>query len=168
MLYYSHKFYGIKRKSEFIENNCRLIYDLDCNYDRYHSKIIRLIHNCDYDGIGMELLLEPNMILSLIKEGQEYQKKERTLLAFIGDTLPQLNNIKMFELFSSCLLHFNQITTLSSNTNNNNDNDDNDDNKGDDMVPFMTKYLNWSGCAMTVGPWSIVKSIFSLYIQLIL
>ena len=99
-----HKLYGIKRKSEFIESAANLIYNIDNNYSKYKDKANIMLETSNYDAIGSELMLQPNMIVSILGKDHRY-----------GTTAPLLHlsgllsNSKCFELILSGILHFGLI-----------------------------------------------------------
>ena len=101
-----HKLYGIKRKSDFITSNVNLLYNIDGNYIKYCKKIESLMSSNNIDYIANELLLQPNLILSII----DNEKKEPLL----GIVTRYDNNIKMFVLILNSIFHFGEIMLHNS------------------------------------------------------
>lgn len=90
-----HKLYSVKRKSNFVKGVAYSMYNIDGNYTNYQSKVNVMFDNGDTHGIYKDLLLRPNLILSLVSDSGA------PMLHTAGT-----QNKKLFELFYDCLLHF--------------------------------------------------------------
>ena len=75
-----------------------LIYDNNNDYGKFKKKIEHLIHDGDIEKLSKQLLFQPNMVLSLIRNGNS----ARPILSLIGSQ----KQYRMYELFLNCLFHF--------------------------------------------------------------
>ena len=98
-----HKFYTIKRKEMEIDSIDHLIYDNSNDYENFKTKMYTLVHDNDLEKLSKQLLFQPNMVLSVIRNN-------RPLLDAIGST----KQYRMYELFLRCLFHFGEIVLNQS------------------------------------------------------
>ena len=169
-----HKWYGIKRKSEFIESNCQLLYNIDCNYNEYKSKIGVFVENNDLERLGNELLLEPNLGLSIIDSPYETANGFHVpflyqLSQFMSTTATA--NFKMFQLFMNSLIHFGEVILNSS------EGKDKDKDKEKEEAPgtkWLRKYFNFNNGDMVISYdyfWGVstelMKSMDDVYCKMI-
>ena len=119
-----HKYYGIVRRSQFVNSVCNIVYNIDSDYEKYKAKIVSIVNDNDMNRFTKQVFLKPNVILSLINEGNP-------LLHDIGYS----QNHKMFKFFVDSLLHYNSVIL---------------DKKNDDDTltnnEFLKKYLNFNHC----------------------
>lgn len=134
-----HKLYGIIRRREFIDSTYEMI-KCDSNYNEYKSKIYTMIANSDSGQLIRHLVLSPNTILSMIKD---------KVLAHIVPMLfycnyhATLQECKLFDLFWSCMYHF-QNNLLFDEIDSNLNSSSNGKSK-----PFFEKYLEYNECKET-------------------
>ena len=131
-----HKLYGIKRRSQFIQSNANLVYNVDGDYDKYKTKVNKLIDGGDFEGIGNELILQPNLILSIIRR----------------NALPLLHfcyNFKLHQLFLSNIFYFGEVVLNESIDKDKDKGDSNGDSNSKSKSKetlFISKYLNFNRC----------------------
>ena len=106
-----HKYYNIKRKELFIDSVNNIVYEQNGNYELYKNKILTIINDNNITQLANELFIKPNIVLSMICKDK--YGSDIPLLYFIGNN----QNVKMFELFIDCLLHFNQTYISQSSIN---------------------------------------------------
>ena len=109
-----HKLYGIKRKDNFIFDSCNKIYDIDGDYEKYKSKMCVLIGKNDYKSCGIELLLQPNLVLSLVTKDWV---AEGPIMQECGKLYNRNTNTKLFDIFLSTLYYYNKTYFSESNRN---------------------------------------------------
>lgn len=112
-----HKMYGIVRRQELIDNINTLI-ENDSDYRTYKSKIKQLINNNNINLLSKELIIKPNVMLSMC------EKKKIPYLGLIDN-----NDDKLRELYFGALMHFSYDII---------------GNKSDIQKQFLEKYLNFN------------------------
>ena len=127
-----HKYYNITRREDFMNRIKNDIYNIDTNYTNYKNKITIIVNKRDINGIAQELMVQPNLLLSIVWNG-------KPLLYYIGVA----DNFKIFELFLSGIFHFNKYIL-----GNNNSRKDLTDSWGSNPKEncYIWKYLNFSKC----------------------
>lgn len=85
------------QQREKIDNISRFYYKIDCNYQRYQSRIMSLIKHNEINILGKELMWNPNVILSMFvnKNGKKYPILHNRVL----------KSLELFELYLNVLFH---------------------------------------------------------------
>ena len=118
----AHKLYNIKRKKQYIYNVSQFC-KIDLNYKTYKAKVDKLIANNNITHFFRELVMSPNIILSIISSNNRGDSVLYPLMYSLG------GNIKLFQLFYQCMHNF-AIKLLG----------DKDGNE------YLSKYLNYNNC----------------------
>ena len=122
----------------------------DNDYKKYKIKVSSMIELNEYDNFGMELLLQPNMVLSIINQ---IPTGNVPILYTCGD----LKRYKLFELCLNSIFHFGEIMLNDKNKDNGKCIDKNVRND------FISRYLNVFGGHGTIDPhriWGIDTGTF--------
>ena len=107
-------------------------------FQNYKNKILTIVQENNISQMANQLFIKPNIVLSMICKVDD-GIGDAPLLYDIGKN----QNIKMFELFVDCLLHFNQ-TYLNFDS-------------------FVEAYLNFNQCNSWIIEWNrFVKCIFAI------
>ena len=138
-----HKYYGIKRRQQFINSVSNEVYNNNSNYQLYKNKIMTLITDNNISQFCKELFIKPNIILSMTTKVRQFNLP---LLWLIG----RYENFKMFELWLDCLLHLNDIILFNTNNNNNKN-------------IFLRKYLKFHEINVNPQSSSIVEYYTYMY-----
>lgn len=114
-----------------------MIYDIDDNYINYCSKVSVILDSGDMDSLTNELILQPNMILSIVIDYLYSGNSRAPLLLQCGLNFTRNGNIKMFELFLNGLLHYGDVILNQS--------------------EFLKKYLNFAHTQGIISSMRFVK-----------
>ena len=111
-----------------------------------------MLEKNDYENIGNELILQPNLILSIIDD-----KEKKPILATSGRNGYE-TNYKIFNLIFSSIFHFGEIM-LGESLNIS-------ENKEDIDLTFIEKYLNFDKCyeiVRVIGGGNTVTLLYILH-----
>ena len=161
-----HKYYGIKRRSLFIDSVSNFVYKNTLDYIQYKNKILTFVIDNNINQLCKQLFLKPNICASIFTTFRAgvYDVDIPLLFSIRRNIVRNKNNgkgkqyLKLFEIFLDYLLHFNDVF-LSQTTINK---DDDDDDKNNDQI-FMTKYFNFKqGIETRNCPQELIPSILKL------
>ena len=142
-----HKYYNLSRRVPFIQSVSNMVHNTDKDYEMYSNKIYNMITDNNINKLGKELLLKPNIVISIIANRLG---SDVPLLSIIGSN----ENVKMFDFFLDFLLHYCNLLVFNVNGNVNRIENDNINsqsvvsslfqNKKSTPNPFLKKYLNYN------------------------
>ena len=139
-----HKYYNIKRRQIVIENVSNNVFNINLDYDKYNNKIMSMVNDNNIIEFGRELLLKPNIILSIMCQ---YSLEYVPLLYMTREF------IKLHELCLHSLFHFSTMY-LNENINEKNINMD---------KSFISKYLNFKNCHEPIIEYSTFVKFFCVF-----
>ena len=130
-----HKLYSVKRRQDFVYGIANIMHNIDGDYEKYTQKIVSMMYNNDRLNITKQLILRPNVVLSvLIKQKDTGSIYYRYLPALCAICQYNDQNDKLFQLFLACLFHFSNVI-LGEQTNGRYN-----------YNVFLNKYFNFNNC----------------------
>ena len=132
-----HKYYGIKRRKLFINSIDNIVYNNDNNYEIYKNKIWTLSRYNNINQFSIELILKPNIIISMFSTNSFGYVPLLYRLGRFG-----YGRNKIFLLFLETLFHFNNIIL-----------------KNDEKYLFLNKYLNYNKIRNVMSIYEFVKCL---------